>query len=203
MALPCYADGERELARLIDDEMQAGRLDHRAGRARGAHALSRRRPRGLAQRDLRKLALYAQNSGEVTLDDVLAVVADASTLALDNVVDAAFAGKTAEVETQFAKARAAGTAPGTIALAALRQVSNLHRLRLSVDDGSSVSEAVARARPPVHFRRQAVIETALRNWTSERLAARHGAIVGSRVRNAQTAGARRSRSRIARSPASR
>ena len=42
-------------------------------------------------------------------------------------------------------------------------------LRLAVDDGSSVSEAVARARPPVHFRRQAVIETALRNWTSARL----------------------------------
>ena len=69
----------------------------------------------------------------------------------------------------IAKARAAGTAPGTIALAALRQVANLHRLRLTVDDGASVGEALARARPPVHFRRQAIIETALRTWTSERL----------------------------------
>jgi DNA polymerase-3 subunit delta len=140
---------------------------------------------------VRKLALYAQNNGQVTLDDVLAVVADASVLALDNVVDAAFAGKTTEVETQYGKARLAGTAPGTIALAALRQVSNLHRLRLAVDEGSSVSEAVARARPPVHFRRQAIVEAALRNWTSEKLAARDGAIVGSRVRQRAAAGARR------------
>ena len=35
-ALPCYADGERDLARLIDEEMRAANLTHRAGRARGA-----------------------------------------------------------------------------------------------------------------------------------------------------------------------
>jgi DNA polymerase-3 subunit delta len=168
VALPCYVDGERELARLIDDEMRQAGLTI-APDARAALVPFLGGDRAASRNELKKLTLYAQNSAEVTLDDVLAVVADASTLALDNVVDAAFAGKTAEVETQFAKARAAGTAPGSIALAALRQVSNLHRLRLAVDDGSSVSEAVARARPPVHFRRQAVIETALRNWTSARL----------------------------------
>ena len=41
----------------------------------------------------------------------MAVVADASALALDGVIDAAFAGKTAEVEIEFAKARAGGSSP--------------------------------------------------------------------------------------------
>jgi DNA polymerase-3 subunit delta len=168
VALPCYADGERELARLIDDEMKLAGLTIAAD-ARAALLPFLGGDRAASRNEVRKLALYAQKSGQVTLDDVVAVVADASMLALDNVVDAAFAGKTADVETQFGKARAAGTAPGTIALAALRQVLNLHRLRLAVDEGSSVSEAVERARPPVHFRRKAVIETALRTWTSERL----------------------------------
>ena len=62
---------------------------------------------------LRKLALYAHGQERVTVEDVMAVVADASALALDNVIDAAFAGKLADVETQFAKARGAGTAPGS------------------------------------------------------------------------------------------
>jgi DNA polymerase-3 subunit delta len=169
VALPCYADGERELARLVDDEMKQAGLTI-APDARAALVPFLGGDRAASRNEIRKLALYAQKNGQVTLDDVLAVVADASTLALDNVVDAAFAGKTADVETQYSKARAAGTAPGTIALAALRQVANLHRLRLNVDDGASVGEALARARPPVHFRRQAIIETALRTWTSERLA---------------------------------
>jgi DNA polymerase-3 subunit delta len=168
VALPCYADGERELARLIDDEMKQAGLTI-APEARAALMPFLGGDRVASRNEIRKLALYAQKTGKVTLDDVLAVVADASALALDNVVDAAFAGKPADVETHFGKARSAGTAPGVIVSAALRQVSNLHRLRLSVDEGSSVSEAVDGARPPVHFRRKAVIETALRNWTSARL----------------------------------
>jgi len=168
VALPCYADGERELARLVDDEMKQAGLSI-ALDARLALVPFLGGDRVASRNEIRKLALYAQKTGKVTLDDVLAVVADASALALDNVVDAAFAGKAADVETHFGKARAAGTAPGVIVSAALRQVSNLHRLRLAVDEGSSVSEAVESARPPVHFRRKSMIEAALRNWTSERL----------------------------------
>ena len=100
MALPCYADGERELARLIDDEMRQAGLTI-APDARAALVPFLGGDRAASRNEIRKLALYAQKSGQVTLDDVLAVVADASTLALDNVVDAAFAGKTADVETQI------------------------------------------------------------------------------------------------------
>ncbi len=191
VALPCYADGERDLARLVDDEMKQAGLTI-APDARAALVPFLGGDRAASRNEIRKLALYAQKSGQVTLDDVMAVVADASALALDNVVDAAFAGKTAEVEAQYGKARLAGTAPGTIASAALRQVSNLHRLRLSVDEGSSVSEAVARARPPVHFRRQAIIETALAQLDERKAPARHGAIVGRGVRDPQAARAGRS-----------
>ena len=71
----------------------------------------------------------------------MAVVADASTLALDGLIDAAFAGRTGEVEVQFGKARTAGTAPGTIVSTALRQVAQLHKARLAVEDGASVGDA--------------------------------------------------------------
>ena len=92
---------------------------------------------------MRKLALFARGKPRVELDDVMAVVADASTLALDGLVDAAFAGRTGELEVQFGKARTAGTAPGTIVSAALRQVAQLHKARLAVEDGASVGEAAA------------------------------------------------------------
>jgi DNA polymerase-3 subunit delta len=105
----------------------------------------------------------------VTLDDVLAVVADASALALDAVVDAAFAGRTAEVDTHYAKARAAATAPSTIIGYALRQAMQLHKMRIGVDAGSSVSETVESVFPKVHFSRKPLVETALKTWTTARL----------------------------------
>ena len=101
---------------------------------------------------------------------MLAVVADASTLALDGLVDAAFAGRTARGGSQFGKARTAGTSPGTIVSAALRQVAQLHRARLAVEDGATVGEAVGGIQPFVHFSRKQLVEAALKAWTSARLA---------------------------------
>ena len=107
-ALPCYADNERDLARLIDDEMRA------AGLALTPDARAMLVPllggdRAASRNELRKLALYARGTAEVGVDDVAAVVSDASALALDDIVDAAFAGRPADLEAQLAKARAAGT----------------------------------------------------------------------------------------------
>jgi DNA polymerase III subunit delta len=167
-ALPCYADGERDLVRLIDDEMrEAGLAISPDARAALVPLLGGDR---LATRhELRKLTLFARGQGRVELDDVMAVVADASTLALDGLVDAAFAGRTGELEAQFGKARTAGTAPGTIVSAALRQVAQLHRARLAVEEGLSIGEAVEGIQPFVHFSRKPLVESALKSWTSARL----------------------------------
>lgn len=168
VALPCYADNERDVARLIDEEMKLAGITI-APDARAALIPFLGGDRQATRNELRKLALYAHSAGRVSLDDVLAVVADASSLALDDVVDAAFAGKPAEVDLHFAKAQAAGTAPGAIVGAALRQILVLHRLRLAVDGGVSAAGVVESARPPIHFRRKPMIEAALRNWSSARL----------------------------------
>jgi DNA polymerase-3 subunit delta len=118
---------------------------------------------------LRKLALYVHGRDRITADDVMAVVADASAIALDNVIDAAFTGKPAAVESHFTKARSEGTAPGAIVSAALRHLSSLHRMRCAVEDGQPINAAIDSARPPIHFRRKSAIETALRAWTAAKL----------------------------------
>jgi DNA polymerase-3 subunit delta len=167
-ALPCYPDGDRELARLIDEEMRAAGLTL-APDARTLLTSLIGGDRRASRNEIRKLALYAHGKSSVDVDDVLAVVADASSLALDGAIDAAFAGRAPDVETQFAKARAAGTYPGVIIGAALRQVAQLHRARLAVEGGASVTEAVASAMPGLHFRRKSLVETAVSTWTAARL----------------------------------
>lgn len=168
VALPCYADTERDLVRLIDDELREAGLAI-SPEARAALVPLLGGDRLASRHEIAKLALFARGQEQVQLDDVMAVVADASTLALDGLVDAAFAGRTNELEVQFGKARTAGTSPGTIVSTALRQVTQLHKARLAVEDGASVSEATGVIQPFVHFSRKVAVEAALRSWTSARL----------------------------------
>lgn len=168
VALPCYTDSERDLVRLIDDEMRDAGLAI-SPQARAALVPLLGGDRLASRHEVRKLALFARGKARVELEDVMAVVADASTLALDGLIDAAFAGRTSELEVQFGKARTAGTAPGTIVSAALRQVAQLHKARLSVEEGISIGDAVQGIQPFVHFSRKAAVEAALKTWTSARL----------------------------------
>lgn len=168
VALPCYADSERDLARLIDDEMRSAGLTM-APDARAVLLPLLGGDRLASRQEVGKLALYARGKPAVEIEDVMAVVADASTLALDGMIDAAFSGRTGELEVQLAKASTAGTSPGAMISAALRQVMQLHKARLAVEDGASASDAAGGIQPFVHFSRRGAVETALRNWTSRRL----------------------------------
>jgi DNA polymerase-3 subunit delta len=169
VAIPCYADAERDLGRLIDEELRAANLSI-APDARAALVPLLGGDRRASRAELRKLTLYAYGRERIEIDDVMAVVADASALALDSLIDAAFAGRLADVEKEFAKTSIAGTNPTTIVGAALRQIERLHTLRLTVESGTSVSATVEQMQPPIHFRRKTLIEAALKAWTSERLA---------------------------------
>ena len=167
-ALPCYADGERELGRLVDNEMRAAGLTL-APDARALLIPLLGGDRAASRSELRKLILYAAGNGTVGIDEVTAVVSDASALALDDLIDAAFAGRPAELETQLAKARAAGSAVGSIFFAAQRQLAQLHKWRTAIEAGGRLS--VDALQPPVHFRRKNLVEAALRQWNAPRLAA--------------------------------
>ena len=137
VAIGCYPDGERDLAKLIDDELRVSNL-RIAADARAALMALLGGDRQASRNELKKLALYSHGKGEVTLDDVMAVVADASELKIDPIVDGAFAGKPDLVETEFAKAMVAGTYPGMIISAAQRQAAWLHKTALAVAEGTPV-----------------------------------------------------------------
>jgi DNA polymerase III subunit delta len=167
-ALPCYADTERDLARLIDNEMRE------AGLALKPEARAMLIPllggdRAASRNELRKLALYARGGGEVDVDDVTAVVSDASALALDELIDTAFAGRPAELEAQLAKVRAAGSPVGSIFFAAQRQLAQLHRWRMAIESGAPFS--IDSVQPPLHFRRKTLVEATLKQWNAARLLA--------------------------------
>ena len=166
VALPCYPDSERDLARLIDNEMRAAGLVLTPD-ARALLVPLLGGDRAASRNEIRKLTLYARGRVEVGVDDVTAVVSDASALALDDLVDTAFAGRPADLEALLAKVRTAGSAVGSIFFAAQRQLAQLHKWRTAIEQGTPFS--LDGLQPPLHFRRKNLVEAALKQWNAARL----------------------------------
>lgn len=168
MALPCYADDERSLDRLIDDVMARAGLSISAD----ARHLLRRNLGGdrLASRgEVEKLALYAMGSAEVTVADVQALDGDASALSVDDAVDAVIAGRVDDFDGIYTRQCQSGAQTFQFLSAAMRQLHALRALRAQVEDGKSAAGAVATARPPVFFSRRALVERALAKATARDL----------------------------------
>jgi len=168
VAIACYPDTERDLSKLIDDELKLSNL-RIASDARAVLMTLLGGDRQASRNELRKLTLYAHDKGEVTLDDVMAVVADASELKIDPIVDGAFAGNPPMVETEFAKAMVAGLYPGVIISAAQRQAAWLHKSAIAIAEGTPSSVVLDGGFPRLHFSRKANVETALRHFDAARL----------------------------------
>jgi DNA polymerase-3 subunit delta len=168
-AIACYADTDRDIARLIDTMVaEAGMSIERDARTDLMALLGGDR---LASRgEIAKLILYATGDTRITGAHVRAIVGDASNLALDDISDAALAGNGRDAASSFAKAMGEGIRPDAVLGAASRAAQGLHMLRLNVENGGSVERAIESARPAIHFRRRPLVETALRNWTAARLA---------------------------------
>lgn len=167
LAITCYADTDRDLTRLIDTMVtEAGLSIDRDARAELMGLLGGDR---LASRgEIAKLLLYAAGEPRITAEHVRAIVGDASSLALDEIADSAFAGQPTEMASAFAKASGEGMRADIILGSVCRSGQALHLLRLAADAGS-IERAIESARPAIHFRRKPLIEKALRSWSAARL----------------------------------
>ncbi len=169
-ALPCYGDNAAALAKLIDVELAAAGLTM-APDARRLLTAALGADRMASRSEVEKLCLYAAGRGEITAEDVAAVVVDTGEDAFDVVVDAAFGGDPAAVDRALTGLAAAGTPVGVALGAALRHAVQLHRLRLELDAGERAATVVDRGWPGLHFSRKQAVQAALGRWRAERLAA--------------------------------
>jgi DNA polymerase-3 subunit delta len=160
-AVPCYADSEAGIAKLIDRELsEAGlRIDPDA---RQALLASLGADRLATRQEISKLALYVHGEERVTLADVDAAVADVSAVALDDAVDAAFAGNMEALERGIGLLDASGIPASAALLAAQRHALQMHKVRAG-------GQGIERGWPGLHFRRKSAVEAALNRWSVPRL----------------------------------
>lgn len=174
-AIACYADGERDLARLVDRTLRdAGMSADSDARETLVSLLGG--DRMATRSELDKLILFAKGKQRIEFEDVEAVIADSSALVLDDVVDAAAAGEPEAALAAFAKTRAAGIPAGSVIGAAIRHVATLHKLSLRVERGERPGAVVDDPAQRIHFRRKQRFERALARMSPSSLERALGAL---------------------------
>lgn len=162
LALPCYADSGRDLGSVVDEAIKTGGFSV-SREARAAILASLGGDRLATRGELAKLMLYAHGQREITLADVDAIMSDVSSLAMDAVVDAAFAGMGSELEIGSRRLAAEGIHASVVLGAALRHAMMLLSARQSVEEGRSVASVMETMRG-LHFRRKPLVERQLQRW---------------------------------------
>jgi DNA polymerase-3 subunit delta len=163
-AIACYADSDRDLDRIIDEETRRAGLTI-AAEARAALKSMIGADRMASRSEVAKLCLYAAGASTITIDDVRAIIGDAAASAIDEVIDAAALGDAAALDRSYRRLRAAGVPGAVVVGAGQRHFNFLQKARAACDAGATAEAVVARTSPPVFFQRRAAIVRQLALWT--------------------------------------
>ena len=168
-ALPCYADTDETILRLISETFAAAGISADPDVAATLRD-SLGNDREVTRRELEKLSLYAAESKVLTREDVLVLCADNAALVLDEVADAVGTGHAEKLDAALSRALAASVNPQQMLSSLALHFAQLRRWRTVVDSGVSVRDVLEGARPKPHFSRRSALEQQLRLWSDAALA---------------------------------
>ena len=166
-AIACYADDDAALGRLMRETFDAVGI---AVSPDAAAFLTERlgADRKITRFELDKLVLYARDSRTITLEDAAACCGAQSGLTLDQLCDAAAAGRGAAVIAGCDTLADEGVHAVAILRAAQRHFTRLQLTAARIEAGSGADRAVGALRPPVFFKRAPAFREALRLWSAAR-----------------------------------
>lgn len=169
-AVPCYADDEGALKRLIQDVLKPHRVSI-APEALDVCAQRLGADRAQSRGEIEKLAMYVGDGGTAGIDDVLASVGDTAVASTDDVVFAAFDGNQADLDKALLRAVSEGVSPIPLLRAATRHLERLLIAKAAMAQGAPAKQAMDRLRPPVFFKVADRFRRQLETWSDRDLAA--------------------------------
>lgn len=167
-AVACYPDSDADLESLVNEVLAANKM--RIGPEARDQLVSRLgADRALSRAEVEKLALYCMGKDSIALEDVEAIVGDASDLALEAIAEAAASGRAEEAISNYGRAMASGESAQAVILITQRYFLRLHKIRGEMESGRSAEEAVQGFRPPLHFRQKDAVIRQAKNWNRQSL----------------------------------
>ncbi|MFK7791062.1 MAG: DNA polymerase III subunit delta [Devosiaceae bacterium] len=167
-SIACYAAEARDIAGLLVTTAQKHSLTVQPEAQKEIVAMLGA-DHALSATEIEKLCLYALQDGQISLEHVHASLVDGASHALSDVSDAAFAGRRKFALEALEYALRDGLEASVITQNLLRHGQALERMRFDIDRGASADSVMARARPPVFFKRKPATQQALSRWSMSRL----------------------------------
>ncbi len=164
-ALPCYAEDERDLSRLIRESVQAENLsiDSDAVQWLAGNITGNR---GRARSEIMKLITYKGDSAaSISLEDVQNACGEAGAGSLDTLVYSAGGGNAKEALRAYDRL----LAEGVPFMAVLRSLQNhfrkLHLTKSRVESGEPLEIAMKKLTPPIFFKQESAFKAQLHKWS--------------------------------------
>ncbi|MFA6279560.1 MAG: DNA polymerase III subunit delta [Bdellovibrionales bacterium] len=169
--IPCYQEDAAARAHTVAAALQAEKLA--APRDVVQLLADLLPPDRLAMRsELDKLALYAQGTGKVSVEDVTAVIANAGGAEIDDLVQAAASGEARRAATLLDHLLAEQSSPIALLRGMQRHLMRLQLARAHMANGASAGEALKKLAPPVFWKLVDPMTRQLNRWGLESLETR-------------------------------
>ena len=169
-AVACYADDERMLDRVIRSTFSA--LNMSVTPDAVAYLMANLgADRAVSRTELEKLAIYAGDAKEITLDDAITCIGDSSAFNLDVLAFAVGDGDQAAVDRACARCLDEGTAPVAVLRVVQRHLTRLQLVSSASEETGDPSRAIQALKPPVFFKFKDRFLSQVRAWTTRDLGA--------------------------------
>lgn len=159
-AVQCYPDSQETLGDLIRSALKSESITI-SGEALDAAVALLGSDRGMARRQIEKLALYAHGTGRVEIADVRAAMGDEAEARLEEACDLAGEGELAKLDRALERLWAANVSPVAVVRAAM---GHFQRLALARASGGPGPEGAMKRYPQIHFSRAASFRAQARRW---------------------------------------
>lgn len=173
-SVACYADEGRALQSVVEETLRAAQLSIDSG-AMGLLLTNLGQDRGLTRQELEKLMLFkgvgtaSFAGGQITSDDIEAILGVSEAGRLDEVMDAAMFGNMEVLDHALNNVFSAGMNAPTLLRMLGTHIERIYSVRTQKDQGADTKQAMKSLRPPVFFKREKAFARQVAGWPPNRL----------------------------------
>jgi DNA polymerase III subunit delta len=165
LALPCYTDSIESLGLMIEDSVKRAKLaiDPVAKQNLILHLGADRQN---SRQEIEKLITYCLKQERIQLEDVEAIISDASLHAVDALIDAAFTGQLKTINDQIIVIKSDPQQTAMILVFLLRHSLSLLSARAHMEHTKTSAPQAAEQWRGLHFKRKDMIIKQIGLWPS-------------------------------------
>lgn len=165
-SIGCYADSVEALKRLVQSTLASQNLTI-DDETRDLLVARLGNDRLITRSELEKLCQYARGESQITWKHISDIMNDASAIALEEAIDAAFMGQRKRVEENSTRVFQTGGDPNYVLMSALTHALKLHRIRLDLDQGGHMDALLSRN--GLFYQRKQIVTAYMPRWNKDSL----------------------------------